>query len=254
MHNKTWCSVYTRDALIKEIEIHDIISFDIFDTLVMRKVYYNKDVFRQMAQRLDPVWGIDFFTARTEAEFTLSRETYPYIEAIYDDVLRRCPCLKGQKEALIADEIALEKELIIPRQEVVEVFDLAKNMGKMVNIVSDMYFHEDTIRMILDNVGVAGYQKLLVSSEYQSSKPQHLFEKYLKEIPAGRCLHIGDSWECDILPAGKLGIDTFRLKMSTEIYEYEENTIPPADLQQRTRVAEYVAKEYNSPFWKKHKQ
>ena len=73
-------------------------------------------------------------------------------------------------------------------------------------------------------------------------------EYYLKEIPEGTCLHIGDSWECDIIPSGKLGIDSFRLKMSTEIYEFVENTIPPQDLQARTRAAEYVAKHYNSPF------
>jgi len=249
MQNKTRRDVYTRSALLHQIEEHDIISFDIFDTLVMRNVYVNKDVFRIIAQRLDPVWGIDFFTARTEAEFSLSRETYPYIEDIYADVVRRCPCLKGQEADLIADEIALETELIIPRRDAVAIFDLAKQLGKMVNIVSDMYFHQDTIRAILDNVGITGYQKLLVSSEYGTSKPQHLFEKYLAEIPEGRCLHVGDSWECDIFPAQKLGIDTFRLEMSTEIYEHEENRIPPTDLAERTRVAEYVAQKYNSPFF-----
>lgn len=251
MQKTTRSHGYSREALIREIENHDIISFDIFDTLVMRTVYYNKDVFRQMARQLDPVWGIDFFTARTQAETALSRETYPYIEEIYDDVVRQCPCLKGQEATLIVQELALEKAVIIPRQDVVAAFETAKRMGKMVNIVSDMYFHADTIREILDNVGISGYDKLLVSSEYRSSKPQHLFEKYLAEIPDGRCLHIGDSWACDILPAGKLGIDTFRLKMSTEIYEYEENTIPPAELQQRTQVAEYVADAYNSPFFVK---
>ena len=250
MQNNTRGNGYSMEALVAAIEDHDIISFDIFDTLVMRKVYVNKDVFRIMAQRLDPVWGIDFFTARTEAEATLSREVYPYIEEIYEDVSRRCPCLKGQEAALIADELALERELIVPRRDVVAVFDLAKQLGKMVNIVSDMYFREDTIRSILDGVGITGYHKLLVSSEYNSSKPQHLFDKYLAEIPEGRCLHIGDSWVCDIIPSEKLGIDTFRLKMSTEIYEYEENTIPPTDLQQRTRVAEYVAEKYNSPFFR----
>jgi len=250
MQNNTRGNGYSMEALVAAIEDHDIISFDIFDTLVMRKVYVNKDVFRIMAQRLDPVWGIDFFTARTEAEATLSREVYPYIEEIYEDVSRRCPCLKGQEAALIADELALERELIVPRRDVVAVFDLAKQLGKMVNIVSDMYFREDTIRSILDGVGITSYHKLLVSSEYNSSKPQHLFDKYLAEIPEGRCLHIGDSWVCDIIPSEKLGIDTFRLKMSTEIYEYEENTIPPTDLQQRTRVAEYVVEKYNSPFFR----
>lgn len=240
--------VYSRQALVNAIEAHDIISFDIFDTLVMRNVYVNKDVFRILAQRLDDVWGIDFFTARTRAEAELSRETYPYIEEIYADVVKNYPCLQGHEAELIADELALERQLIIPRQEVVDIFNQAKQMGKMVNIVSDMYFHQDTIRSILDGVGITGYDKLLVSSEYRSSKPQHLFEKYLAELPQGRCLHIGDSEHCDIIPAGKLGIDTFRLKMSTEIYEQAEHTAPPEDLQQRTRVAEYVADRYNSPF------
>lgn len=248
MQNNTQCDVYSREALIRQIQEHDIISFDIFDTLVMRNVYVNKDVFRILAQRLDDQWGIDFFTARTQAEVELSRQTYPYIEEIYNHVSNRYPCLKGQEAALIADEIALERELIIPRQDVVAIFNLAKQMGKMVNIVSDMYFHEDTIRTILEGVGITGYEKLLVSSEYRSSKPQHLFEKYLAELPEGRCLHIGDSEHCDIIPAGKLGIDTFRLKMSTEIYEQAEHAAPPEDLRQRTRVAEYVAQRYNSPF------
>ena len=243
------CTNYSRAALIAEIEKHDIISFDIFDTLVMRNVYCNKDVFRLMALQLDPVWGIDFFSVRTEAEQVLSRETYPYIEEIYDYISEKCPCLKGKEAELIALEIQMETDLILPRHDVVEVFHLAQKLQKKVYIVSDMYMHHDTLAAILERNGISGYEKLLVSSEYNSSKPQQLFAHYLKEIPEGTCLHIGDSWACDIVPSGKLGIDSFRLKMSTEIYEYEENTIPPADLAERTRVAEYVAEKYNSPFF-----
>lgn len=245
---KRVCTNYSRAALVAEIEKHDIISFDIFDTLVMRKVYCNKDVFRIMALQLDLVWGIDFFSVRTEAERVLSEETYPYIEEIYNYISRKHPCLKGKEAELIAMEIQLETELILPRRDVVELFELAKSLKKRVYIVSDMYMHHDTLAAILEKNGITGYDKLLVSSEYNSSKPQRLFEHYLKEIPDGTCLHIGDSWHCDIFPSGKLGIDSFRLKMSTEIYEYEENTIPPADLAERTQVAEYVAEKYNSPF------
>lgn len=240
---------YSRAALVAEIEKHDIISFDIFDTLVMRRVYCNKDVFRLMALQLDPVWGIDFFSVRTEAEQVLTRETYPYIEEIYNYISGKCPCLKGKEAELIALEIQLETDLILPRQDVVELFHLARKLQKRVYIVSDMYMHHDTLAAILEKNGIVGYDKLLVSSEYNSSKPQQLFAHYLKEIPKGTCLHIGDSWACDIIPSEKLGIESFRLKMSTEIYEYEENTIPPQDLQARTRVAEYVAKHYNSPFF-----
>jgi len=242
------CANYSRTALVAEIEKHDVISFDIFDTLVMRNVYYNKDVFRLMALQLDPVWGIDFFSVRTEAEQVLSRERYPYIEEIYGYISEKCPCLKGKEGELIELEIQLETDLILPRYDVVAMFDLAKKLNKRVYIVSDMYMHHDTLAAILEKNGITGYEKLLVSSEYNSSKPQCLFEYYLREIPEGTCLHIGDSWACDIIPSGKLGIDSFRLKMSTEIYEFVENTIPPEDLHARIRVAEYVAKKYNSPF------
>lgn len=250
---KRVCTNYSRAALIAEIEKHDIISFDIFDTLVMRNVYCNKDIFRILAQELDPVWDIDFFEIRTEAERVLSQETYPYIEEIYAYISERYPVLKGHEQALIDREIELETEMILPRHEMVEIFYLAQQLQKQVYIVSDMYMHHDTLSAILEKKGIRGYTKMLVSSEYGSSKPQHLFEHYLKEIPEGSCLHIGDSWHCDILPSGQLGIDSFRLKMSTEIYEYEENTIPPADLAERTRVAEYVAEKYNSPFFAENK-
>ena len=248
MHTRV-CSDASRAALIREIEQHDIISFDIFDTLVMRKVYYNKDVFRLLAQELDPVWNIDFFSVRTEAERELSRETYPYIEEIYAYISEKYPCLRGHEQELIAREIELETQVILPRHDVVDIFYLAQKLGKRVYIVSDMYMHHDTLQAILEKKGIRGQIKLLVSSEYNSSKPQHLFEKYLAEIPRGRCLHIGDSVECDILPAGKLGIDTIRLRMSSEIYEQVEGTTPPSDLQARCRVAEYVAQRYNSPFF-----
>lgn len=246
---KRVCREYSLAALMEEVKKHDIISFDIFDTLVMRNVYYNKDVFRLMAQQLDPAWGIDFFTVRTEAEQILSQETYPYIEEIYAYISDKYPCLKGHEQELIAQEIQLETELILPRHDMVEVFYQAQKLNKKVYIVSDMYMHHDTLAAILEKNGIRGYEKLLVSSEYRSSKPQHLFEYYLKEIPEGTYLHIGDSWHCDVLPSGKLGIDSFRLKMSTEIYEYQENIIAPTDLQERIRVAEYVAKRYNSPFF-----
>lgn len=242
------CREYSRAALVAEVEKHDIISFDIFDTLVMRNVYYNKDVFRIMAQELDAVWNIDFFEIRTEAERVLSQERYPYIEEIYGYISERYPCLKGHEQTLIDREIALETELILPRHDMVEIFYLAQKLQKQVYIVSDMYMHHDTLAAILEKKGIRGYHKMLVSSEYNSSKPQHLFDHYLKEVPQGTYLHIGDSWACDILPSGPLGIDSFRLKMSTEIYEYEENTLPPADLAERTRVAQYVAEKYNSPF------
>lgn len=244
----TSCNESVRGKLIQQIEAHDVISFDIFDTLVMRKVYFNRDVFLMLAHTLDPELRECFYNARTDAQAMLTQNNYPYIEDIYNEASKRCSAIKGREADLIAQEIALEKQVIIPRSDVVDLFNHAIRIGKMVNIVSDMYFHEETIRAILDDIGITGFQKLMVSSEYHTSKPQHLFEAYLDEIRMGRCLHIGDSWDCDIYPAQKVGIDTFQLKMASEIYEHVENVSAPENLHERTIVAQYIAEKYNSPF------
>ena len=72
MQNTTRSGVYTMDVLIREIENHDIISFDIFDTLVMRTVYYNKDVFRQMAQQH---FAMEIGVTRPAVAFPVAGET-----------------------------------------------------------------------------------------------------------------------------------------------------------------------------------
>ena len=244
---KRVCRAYSLAALMEEVEKHDIISFDIFDTLVMRNVYYNKDVFRLMALQLDPVWGLDFFSIRTEAEQVLSRETYPYIEEIYDYISERYPCLKGKEAELIALEIQMETDLILPRQDVVDVFNLAKKLQKRVYIVSDMYMHQADLEKIINDLGIVGYDKIFVSCEYDTSKPQRLFECYKKDITASSYLHIGDSYMCDIEPSAKLGIDSFRLCMSTEIWEGAGNK-PAENLDERLVQAKYIAENVNSPF------
>ena len=110
-----------------------------------------------------------------------------------------------------------------------------------------MYMHQKDLEDIINNLGIVGYDKIFVSSEYDTSKPQHLFEEYKKEIIAENYLHIGDSFACDIAPSKKIGIDSFRLKTSAEIYE-STGLKPSSDFSERKKQAEFIADEYNSPF------
>lgn len=144
-------------------------------------------------------------------------------------------------------EIEVERQVIVIRKDVVDVFNYCKNVGKRLFVVSDMYIHRDELEDIIGRLGIAGYDKLFVSCEYGTSKPQHLFECYKREVGEGSFLHVGDSLVCDILPAGELGISTFRVMTSAEMWE-SVGGVPSDNLEQRTEQAKFICKNYNSPF------
>ena len=237
---------YTLDGLKQLIGEYEAISFDIFDTLVMRKVYFNRDVFRIVAEKYNSVIP-NFYDVRVEAEYTLSRTRYPYMEEIYQYIQEKNNVSKELATEIMLYEIEVEKQVIIPRKSMVDIFNYCKEIGKKVYIVSDMYMHKEDLESIINNLGIVGYDKIFVSCEYDTSKPQRLFDCYKQEIKVQSYLHIGDSYACDIEPSGKLGIDSFRLKMSSEIWE-EKGGKPSENFQERCQQAEHIAETYNCPF------
>ena len=197
---------------------------------------------------MNEIWNLTSSAKAPGAqEYDLSRTRYPYMEEIYQYIEEKCGIDKALALEMMHYEVEVERQVIVPRQSVVDIFNYCKEIGKKVYIVSDMYMHKEELESIINGIGISGYDKILVSCEYDTSKPQRLFECYKQEVSADSYLHIGDSFACDIAPSAKLGIDSFRLKMSSEIWE-ETGNKPSKDLETRTEQAKYIAKELNSPF------
>ena len=237
---------YTLEEAKRIADGYDAISFDIFDTLVMRKVYFNHDVFRMVGRKYERQIP-NFFELRTEAERELTKDGYPFIEEIYNRVAEKSGIDDKLKTEIMQYEIETERHVIVPRFSVIELFNYCKQTGKKVSIVSDMYMHKPEIEDIIKKMGIDGYYRIFVSSEYDTSKPQHLFEEYKKEVVASSYLHIGDSYACDVEPSQRANIDCFRIEPSSEIYEKMGNR-PSEDFEERVRQAEYIATWLNSPF------
>lgn len=240
-------AVYSAEKLKKLIDCHDAISFDIFDTLVMRTVYFNKDVFRIVAGNFGQVDAEKFFKWRVYAEFVLSRNGYPFIENIYKIVSDKLGLCDELAERMMRYEIEVEKKVIVPRQASVEIFNYCKRCGKKIYIISDMYLRCEFLEKILKKFGIFGYEKVFVSCEYNTSKSQNLFRRYLSEVKAKSYLHIGDSEECDIVPSSMVGMDNFRVKTAAELWETAGGTVPE-DLCERGSIAELISDKYNNPF------
>lgn len=237
---------YSYDGLKQLIESYEVISFDIFDTLAMRTVYFNHDVFRVVGEKYRK-FVPDFFNVRVCAEKELSKTSYPYIEKIYAYIKKVCGISRKLAKEIMNYEIEVERRVIIARRDVVDIFNYCKKSGKRVYIVSDMYIHKEELEKILNNIGIVGYDKIFISCEYDTSKHQHLFENYKNEIKAQSYLHIGDNMLCDIESSAKYGIDGFRLMTSAEIWESMGGTVSEC-FEQRSKQAVYISEKYNSPF------
>lgn len=203
----------------------DWISFDIFDTLILRKCGEPKSVFRIMEYSQE-----GFYEQRIDAEKT-ARSKSVYEEITLDDIYEQLESVYGRNRAaeLKSLEVETELSLIIPNPEMMPVFNDLVRKGKTVFLISDMYLSTEVISKMLDKCGVRGYQELYVSSEYKKTKRSgSLFDFVLEENnlkPEG-LLHIGDHPLSDYLIPSKRGIQAFLYKRSSPRNIFLKNIKP----------------------------
>lgn len=210
--NPYWKKNYER--LCQEIEQHDVVSFDVFDTLIMRMVLRPEGIF-EMVENQDGNAGQrkDFAKWRIEAERICTLEKIaPTLTDIYEVLEKKYHLDKKTAEQLKRLESEWENRCIIPRKAMVELYRYALSCGKKVYFTSDMYFSTDLIRGLLEQCGIKGGYELLVSCEAQASKQDgSLFEHLKAAVGKGKLLHIGDHDNIDGEMAEKSGIDSFTI-------------------------------------------
>lgn len=214
------------------------VSFDIFDTLIMRYVYNPEDIFLLMNKKFEEVYksNISFDKLRIGAErvcrmkFGNSHPEYQdvNIDEIYDTLSEYYNIPLDVAKTMEAEEKKLEIKFSRRRKSAFELFDVAKLSGKEVILTSDMYLDEATIRAILDKAGYSGYKKLYISSVLRKTKANgDIFKAVIKDLgaKASDILHIGDTWINDIERPKSLGISTIFFPKAKEVFENKINGI-----------------------------
>ncbi len=239
---------FTLEQAKKEILAHEIISFDVFDTLLMRCTLTLEDVFALMERRL----GIPGLAkAREQAEHTLYRQGNPTLEEIEQETGRLCHLTATQTETLAGVELSIERSVLVPRRDVVALLSFAVAQGKRVFLISDMYLSEAQLRSLLSANRITGYEGLFVSTACQSLKTQRLFEIFQARVPAASYLHFGDNKEADISCARRCGMDALLLRSAADLMELSSWRGMDAQcrsLEERLLLGEMMARIFNSPF------
>ena len=211
-------SISQLENLIKEYEV---ISFDVFDTLLMRKCCLPTDVFRFTEARLCREFGIEIPFAELRNQAKAGAE-----ELTQDEIYENLASLSGWSEEILnrARELELEvnKILLVPRREIKDL--CMRIIGeKEVWIVTDMYYPAETIAEFLKHCGIeVPQERILVSCELKKSKSTGELWKYYKEnVVCGRkALHIGDNQRSDIENAGIYGIEGYQIRSAMELLEH----------------------------------
>lgn len=263
---------YTLDEAKREINTADVVSFDLFDTLVTRKVFFSSDVIKIMVAELEKEEKVleasevgkykDFEKMRIASEKRLSKDgKAPRLFEIYMDMGYSL----GEAKSLAQKEFETDLKLLCPREDVVALMKYAhccdekeyaeSNVCKRkVYITSDTYYSYHQIETILKANGITEYDGLILSCERGTSKAGKLYDVLVRESGADHILHIGDDEVSDVeklFEAGNRQLNSFRIFSPVELFDFVggmnlEECI--SSLSDRIRVGMFIACVFNSPF------
>ncbi|MDR1495004.1 MAG: HAD-IA family hydrolase [Rickettsiales bacterium] len=186
------------------IEGVKVVSFDIFDTLLLRPYLRPTDLFYHLEQLEDlPNFAVARMEAEQSARAASGKEDIS-LDAIYKEIGETFRPLREKEQAL-------EMQVLRANPEMMEVwkFVIRRERNLKVIVTSDMYLPADFLAQVLKKNGFGGYRKLYVSGDCGKTKVRGSLYKHIQEdlgVSAGEILHIGDNRKSDYGQAKKCGL------------------------------------------------
>lgn len=213
--------------------MNNFYSFDIFDTLITRRVARPTGIFvlMQTILKTDSFYSDiplalrdNFFQHRVNAEYRSRRLNQLWkdkiditLDQLYDVIKNTHSLTDEQCNKLIDLEIKLEIENTVPIPENISRLKSLLQAGNKVVLISDMYLPENVIKKMLEKCdSTLSSIKLYLSSTIGHMKTTGDLYKYVQKeegVEYKNWIHIGDNKHADYKPAKLLGI-------KPELYSY----------------------------------
>lgn len=214
---------------IMEDEI-EWVSFDIWDTLIVRpflepsdlfvfmqedfeKLTQNKAVFKDIRMYAEEKCRKIMQIKNPNYKDVTLHEIYQQMSEEFSIPIEDCMSLAQKEEEL---EIKFSET----RQTGKELYELAQCAKKKIILISDMYLQEETMKKILEKNGYCSHIYMFLSSKERCLK----YSGELYQVAINTCkiteknmLHIGDNWNVDYLKAKELGIQAWFLPKCKDI-------------------------------------
>ncbi|WP_400243383.1 hypothetical protein AB3U99_19720 [Niallia sp. JL1B1071] len=218
----------------------DAVSFDIFDTLLLRTVSDPTDLFIELG-KISKEKGY-FKKDTTEFEFQQIRILSEQLarkkkrnnskdaeEVSIDDIYELIPDNMFIKDDIKRLEIELEKQVCYVNPVINSFVNYCVEKNKKIYLISDMYLSHNQIQDILlfNNFDIKKINKIYVSSEYLVTKHEGALFKIISSeqyLSYDKWIHIGDNEIADVKQPKKLGIRgyIYNSKIRNGLFQYEK--------------------------------
>lgn len=213
---------FEKENIKKQIDLKETVSFDIFDTLLLRNVVQPIDIFKlvefEYNQGED---GFNFSCERVEAETAVriineENEDVTFDE-IYNYLENKFPSEDIQKIKKI--ELEIEKKFIVRNEFLYDIYRYCLSEGKQILLISDMYLPGSFIEELIVSNGYSNYEGIYVSCEYMKTKHNGTLYEYVaqdKALDKSEWIHIGDNFHADVNMAKEAGLSAIHYKKLSE--------------------------------------
>ena len=191
-------------TLAKMCNGYDVISFDMFDTLIFRYLEKPEDVFFYLETKLQiPNFKRYRMLAEKNARLSAPGNEVTIFE-IYDE-LEQLICI--DKEATIQQELEAELHFCHANPFIKKVYDSFVIAEKPIIVVSNMYWPAPYLKQILENAGYTHIDRIFSSCDLHLSKRDGRIFRYVEKnyLHHRSVMHIGDNYPIDVIQAQKCG-------------------------------------------------
>lgn len=207
--------------IIKAIDTHDVISFDIDCTLLTPRYLYSTDIYKSVEKYLIKMGiSVENFVGKI---VTLRSSNYNLtVYELLKQTLENEDGWTGDLESLWEVVFGELKKIFVPRRTVVDAFKYAVACGKKVCLIEDVpdyRLSKETWDELLREYGIEGYVDIFTCAEYLQNKYNGLYRVMQEKYGNKKYLHIGDSHETDILVPQLYGMDTFFIEHPIELFQ-----------------------------------
>lgn len=206
-----------RDGLKARVSGYPVVSFDLYDTLIERRLTAPMDVF----SLLELAAGKKIMNTRRQAILNLG-ENYDF-EELYDEMKAIDQTISRRDwEWIKSLELLIEAEVSAPRKEMISLYKDLMHDGKELYIVTDMYLPKEFLMELLGRYGIKVDEGHFIESGYikKSKSSGALWEYFADSILSGRkAVHIGDNEKSDVDMPIRYGIDASYIMNGTEMFK-----------------------------------
>ena len=254
---------YSLDALIKagksRVPQKEVISFDLFDTLLVRRIH-DPDLVKLPVARYVAALAADCKLTWSWQKVQGLRDTIEQRQRAatgekFDDHEACYPLFMGELlrevfrshydesllEKVTSYELAMENSMLVPRKALVDWIQELFAAGKRLFVISDMYLPTPHLQELVKHAGFLDQIEAVISSAdtflaKASGKAYPMIAgKY--SIPLDSWLHIGDNPFSDGLQAAEAGIEAMIIH-------------DPKEDQRKSIVKRYFNYSQGKPFWR----